>query len=180
MAAKRELGGLATAGTQGAATLRVWWTGLAARERALLLAMAVSISGATLYVAWLEPVLQQRAQWRERVPLLRAQAQALAPLLEARRRQLQRPVVDSALLRATLAEARLGGPVVLNEHADTWELQVQGAPADALWTWLLPVLADPAVTLQELQLERTGDVDMPAAKVSGRIVMGHSGSGNVP
>ena len=44
-------------------------------------------------------------------------------------------------------------------------------PADALWNWVLPVLADPAIELQQLQLTRTGDANMPAARISGNIVM---------
>ena len=40
------------------------------------------------------------------------------------------------------------------------------------------LLADPAIELQQLQLTRTGDANMPAARISGNIVMALTAGGH--
>ncbi|WP_369038949.1 type II secretion system protein GspM [Stenotrophomonas maltophilia] len=149
------------------------WQRLAARERAMLVLMAAALLATALWLAWLEPLLKQRAHWQAELPRLHAQANALAPLLRARQQQQQlqgrRPSI--AALRQQIATAGLAEYLHIDTRDGRWHLQVQAMPADALWNWLLPVLADPAIELQQLQLQRTGDVDMPAARISGTVEM---------
>lgn len=157
-----------------------WWQRLALRERILLALMLLAIVGAGLWVGWWEPLAKQRAHWQVELPRLQAQAQALEPLLQARR--LQRDAVPTTVddLRAQLQANGLATQISLDEREGRWHLQVRDVPADALWNWLLPVLADPAVPLRELTLERTGDANMAAARVSGSIVMGGRDAGSAP
>lgn len=153
------------------------WQRLAARERAMLLLMAVAIAAAAL---WLQPLLKQRSHWQAELPRLQAQAAALAPLLRAREQQQQaqgrRPTL--AGLRQQITAAGLAGSLHIETRDGRWHLQVRSVPADALWNWLLPLLADPAIELQQLQLQRTGDANMPAARISGDIVMAAQGGGH--
>ncbi|WP_251276962.1 hypothetical protein, partial [Enterobacter hormaechei] len=73
--------------------------------------------------------------------------------------QGQRPTL--AALRNGIKSAGLADGLHVEARDGRWHLQVQAVPADALWNWLLPVLADPAIELQQLQLTRTGDANMP-------------------
>ncbi|MDU7866806.1 MAG: hypothetical protein E7J78_06580, partial [Pantoea sp.] len=50
------------------------------------------------------------------------------------------------------AAAGLADGLHIETRDGRWHLQVQAVPADALWNWLLPLLADPAIELQQLQL----------------------------
>lgn len=149
------------------------WQRLPPRERLMLGLMVVALLAAGLWLFWLEPLLKQRSHWQAELPRLQAQARALAPLLHARERQQQaqrqRPTL--AGLRNGIKAAGLADGLHIEAREGRWHLQVQAVPADALWNWLLPLLADPAIELQQLQLTRTGDANMPAARISGNIVM---------
>lgn len=163
-----------------AAGLQRGWHRLSSRDRLMLLVMVVALLAAGLWSFWLEPLLKQRSHWQAELPRLQAQAQALAPLLRARERQLQaraqRPTL--AGLRERIRTAGLTGRLHIDVRDGRWHLQVQAVPADALWNWLLPLLADPAIELQQLQLTRTGDANMPAARISGNIVMAATAGGH--
>lgn len=139
--------------------------------------MVVALLAAGLWSFWLDPLLQQRRYWQAELPRLQAQANALAPLLRARQQQRHarqlRPTL--AALRTQIAAAGLDDRLHIEARDGRWHLQLQAVPADALWHWLLPVLADPAMELQQLQLTRTGDANMPAARISGSIVMAAAG-----
>ncbi|HIE5355187.1 TPA: type II secretion system protein GspM [Stenotrophomonas maltophilia] len=157
----------------GIAELPQRWRRLRVRERVMLTTMVGALLAATLWALWLEPLLKQRSYWQVELPRLQAQMRALAPLLDARERQRlareQRPTLAS--LRSRIAAAGLADGVQIDARGGRWHLQVQSVPADALWNGLLSLLADPAIELQRLQLQRTGDADMPAARISGSIVM---------
>jgi len=90
--------------------------------------------------------------------------------------QGRRPTL--AGLRQQITAAGLAGSLHIETRDGRWHLQVRSVPADALWNWLLPLLADPAIELQQLQLQRTGDANMPAARISGNIVMAAQGGGH--
>jgi len=155
------------------------WQRLAARERAMLLLMSAAVMAAVLWLVWLQPLLKQRSHWQAELPRLQAQAAALAPLLRAREQQqaqARRPTL--AGLRQQITAAGLAGSLHIETRDGRWHLQVRSVPADALWNWLLPLLADPAIELQQLQLQRTGDANMPAARISGNIVMVAHGGGH--
>lgn len=155
------------------------WQRLAARERAMLLLMSAAVMAAVLWLVWLQPLLKQRSHWQAELPRLQAQAAALAPLLRAREQQQaqgRRPTL--AGLRQQITAAGLAGSLHIETRDGRWHLQVRSVPADALWNWLLPLLADPAIELQQLQLQRTGDANMPAARISGDIVMAAQGGGH--
>jgi len=165
----------------GLAGLQQRWQRLPPRDRLMLGVMMSALLVAGLWSFWLEPLLKQRTHWQAELPRLQAQANALAPLLRARERQQQardqRPTL--AGLRERIRSAGLAEGLHIEARDGRWHLRVQGVPADALWNWLLPVLADPAIELQQLQLTRTGDANMPAARITGNIVMapvagGHS------
>lgn len=149
------------------------WQRLPPRERLMLGVMVVALLAAGLWSFWLEPLLKQRSHWQAELPRLQAQARALAPLLRARERQQQAQGQHPTLagLRNGIKVAGLADGLHIEAHEGRWHLQVQAVPADALWNWLLPLLADPAIELQQLQLTRTGDANMPAARISGNIVM---------
>lgn len=155
------------------AGLQQRWQRLTPRDRLMLRVMVVALLAAGLWSFWLEPLLKQRTHWQAELPRLQAQARTLAPLLRARERQQQaqgqRPTL--AGLRGQIKAAGLAGALNIEARDGRWHLQVRAVPADALWNWLLPVLADPAIELQQLQLTRTGDANMPAARISGNIVM---------
>lgn len=166
-------GSPATAGRPrfGADLLRRW-QGLAVRERALLALMVLAIFGAGLWVGWWEPLQKQRDHWQSELLRLRGQQQELHALLGSAQRQRAAAVLSTATLQAQLQARGLDKHITLTDVRGQWRLVVHDAPADAVWNWLLPVLADPAAPLQELKLERTGDPNMAAAPVSGTIVMG--------
>jgi len=159
--------------SEGLAGLQQRWQRLPPRERLMLWVMVVALLVAGLWSLWLEPLLKQRTHWQAELPRLQAQARVLAPLLQARERQQQmqgqRPTM--AGLRDGIKSAGLADGLHIDARDGRWHLQVHAVPADALWNWLLPVLADPAIELQQLQLTRTGDANMPAARISGNIVM---------
>lgn len=160
--------------------LKQRWQALAARERAMLLLMVSALVAAAAWAGWLEPVLKQRRFWQAELPRLQAQSRLLAPLLQARdqQRQAQARPPTLAGLRGQIRAAGLSEAMRIDEREGRWHLQVQGVPADTLWNWLLPLLADPAVQLQQLKLQRTGDANMPAARISGTIVVtAHGGGG---
>lgn len=158
---------------EGLTGLQQRWQRLPPRDRLMLWVMVVALLVAGLWSLWLEPLLKQRTHWQAELPRLQAQARVLAPLLQARERQqqtqAQRPTM--ARLRDGIKSAGLADGLHIEARDGRWHLQVQAVPADALWNWLLPVLADPAIELQQLQLTRTGDANMPAARISGNIVM---------
>ncbi|WP_294996063.1 type II secretion system protein GspM [uncultured Stenotrophomonas sp.] len=164
----------------GAAGLQRRWQRLPPRDRLMLRAMVAALLVASLWSFWLEPLLKQRTYWQAELPRLQAQAQALAPLLRARERrqqaQGQRPTL--AGLREQIRSAGLAKGLHIEARDGHWHLQVQAVPADALWNWLLPLLADPAIELQQLQLTRTGDANMPAARISGNIEVALSAGGH--
>ncbi|MGH8039032.1 MAG: type II secretion system protein GspM [Stenotrophomonas sp.] len=153
------------------------WQELAARERGMLLLMVLAIGGAALWVGWWEPLQKQRVQLQAELPRLRAQQRQLHDLLATLQRQRTAAVITAASLRTRLTEAGLQQQATLSESPTQWQLAVREAPADTLWNALLPVLANPAVQVQELTLERTGNPNMAAARVSGTIVMKRNGSG---
>ncbi|KRG52023.1 type II secretion system protein GspM [Stenotrophomonas beteli] len=155
------------------AGLQQRWLRLPPRDRLMLWVMVVALLAAGLWLLWLEPLLKLRAHWQAELPRLQAQSRALAPLLRVRERQQlaqdQHPTL--AGLRDGIKAAGLADGLHVEARQGRWHLQVQAVPADALWNWLLPLLADPAIELQQLQLTRTGDANMPAARISGNIVM---------
>jgi len=157
----------------GMTGLQQRWQRLPPRDRLMLWVRVGALLAAGLWMWWLEPLLKQRTHWQAELPRLQAQARVLAPLLQARERQQQtqgqRPTM--ARLRDEIKSAGLADGLHIEARDGHWHLQVQAVPADALWNWLLPVLADPAIELQQLQLTRTGDANMPAARISGNIVM---------
>lgn len=158
---------------EGLAGLQQRWQRLPPRDRLMLWVMVVALLAAGLWMLWLEPLLKQRTHWQAELPRLQAQARVLAPLLHARERQqlAQGHQPTLAGLRGQIKTAGLADGLHIDARDGRWHLQVQAVPADALWNWLLPVLADPAIELQQLQLTRTGDANMPSARISGDIVM---------
>lgn len=164
---------------QGVSGMQQRWQRLPPRDRSMLAVMVLALLLAGMWSFWLEPLLKQRRHWQAELPRLQAQAHALAPLLRARERQRQaqgqQPTLDA--LRTQAKAAGLADAMHIELRDGRWHLQVQAVPADALWNWLLPLLADPAIELQQLQLTRTGDANMPAARISGHIVMALAAGG---
>jgi general secretion pathway protein M len=113
----------------------------------MLWVMVVALLVAGLWSLWLEPLLKQRTHWQAELPRLQAQARALAPLLRVRERQqlAQGQHRDAAGLRDGIKTAGLADGLHIEARDGRWHLQVQAVPADALWNWLLPLLADPAI-----------------------------------
>ena len=158
---------------EGLAGLQQRWQRLPPRDRLMLWVMVVALLVAGLWSLWLEPLLKQRTHWQAELPRLQAQSRALAPLLRARERQQQMQGQHPTLagLRDGIKAAGLADGLQIEARDGRWHLQVQALPADALWNWLLPLLADRSEEHTSLQLTRTGDANMPAARISGNIVM---------
>ncbi len=117
----------------------------------MLWVMVVALLVAGLWSLWLEPLLKQRTRTGRPNSHGCRRSSALAPLLHARERQQlaqgQHPTL--AGLRDQIKAAGLAGATY--RSARRCCTCRRAVPADALWNWLLPLLADPAIELQQLQ-----------------------------
>lgn len=158
-------------GTRGgtAAELRRRWQALGARDRGLLLFMLGALTAFACWQWLLAPALAGSDAGRARVPPLQAQATQLDTLLA---RSAPPSPAAPAQLQQRLRQAGITETqAVLADSSHGWRLQVQAVAADALWTALAPALADPAVQVETIELERVGDPNMAVAQVSGRVVV---------
>ncbi|MGE7955206.1 type II secretion system protein GspM [Pseudomonas sp. NPDC089530] len=160
------------------AQARLYWNGLALREKRLLGGASVLLGGVLVWLLLIEPALKKIDYWQAETPKLRSQAEALEVLLH----QAGGPrgaVAGQSLeqsLRQTLDAAGLEGLYRLQAgegEAPGWQLSFQEAPADAVVGWLLGNPRQFSLEVMEARLQRAGpaDIDGTAGKLSGTVRM---------
>ena len=86
--------------------LRLFWNGLALREKRMLSGVGVLLAGLLTWLILVQPALKKIDYWQAETPKLRAQAEALQVLLQGVAAPRQ---ADEASLRQTLDSAGLQG-----------------------------------------------------------------------
>lgn len=141
--------------TRKSGSLLAWWSGLARRERAMVIAAIAVVAAALLYLVGIEPA------WRERARLLRdlPQLQEQAALVEALRaealaiggggttRGVDRAAVEQSLARAGLAAS-------VKDAAGRLDISVRGAPAQAWFAWLEACLRESRLRVVQARVSR--------------------------
>ncbi|SDT29724.1 general secretion pathway protein M [Pseudomonas asplenii] len=153
------------------ARAQVYWRSLAPREKRLVGAMALGVSGLLIWLVLIQPPLKKLDYWAVETPRLRSQAQTLEGLLQG----LARPATGdvAAGLRASLEASGLTGHYQLQGSGDGWLLTVEDAPADALVDWLLGNPRSFTLEVLEAHLQRAGvaEPDGSAGRLSGTVRM---------
>jgi len=150
--------------------LRLFWNGLALREKRMLSGVGVLLAGLLTWLILIQPALKKIDYWQAETPKLRAQAEALQVLLQGVAAPRQ---ADEASLRQALDSAGLQGHYQLQAQAPGgWHLTFDNAPADAVVDWLLGNPRSFSLEVSEARLQRAGDaVDNSAGTVSGTVRM---------
>ena len=150
--------------------LRLFWNGLALREKRMLSGVGVLLAGLLTWLILIQPALKKIDYWQAETPKLRAQAEALQVLLQGVAAPRQ---ADEAALRQALDSAGLQGHYQLQAQAPGgWHLTFDNAPADAVVDWLLGNPRSFSLEVSEARLQRAGDaVDNSAGTVSGTVRM---------
>ena len=154
------------------APLRSWWSGLARRERFMILAAVSVIAAALLYVAAVEPAWRERARLRRDLPQLQEQA-AQVDALRAEALALgagggATGVADRAAAEQSLARAGFSGTV--RGDGARLEVSVRGAAAQAWFAWLDSYVRESRLRVVRVRVNRTagsGMVDADAALATG-------------
>ena len=149
---------------------QVFWSGLALREKRLLIGAGLVLASLLTWLVLVQPALKKIDYWQAETPRLRAQAEALQVLLQdvAAPRQ-----ADEAALRQALDGAGLQGHYQVQAlDAGGWRLTFDNAPADAVVGWLLGNPRSFSLEVSEARLQRAADaVDNSAGTVSGTVRM---------
>ncbi|WP_339453417.1 type II secretion system protein GspM [Pseudomonas sp. JAI120] len=149
---------------------QVFWSGLALREKRLLIGAGLVLASLLTWLVLVQPALKKIDYWQAETPRLRAQAEALRVLLQdvAAPRQ-----ADETALRQALDTAGLQGHYQLQVlDAGGWRLTFDNAPADAVVGWLLGNPRTFSLEVSEARLQRAADaVDNSAGTVSGTVRM---------
>ena len=149
---------------------QVFWSGLALREKRLLIGAGLVLASLLTWLVLVQPALKKIDYWQAETPRLRAQAEALQVLLQdvAAPRQ-----ADEAALRQALDSAGLQGHYQVQAlEAGGWRLTFDNAPADAVVGWLLGNPRSFSLEVSEARLQRAADaVDNSAGTVSGTVRM---------
>ena len=150
--------------------LRLFWNGLALREKRMLSGVGVLLAGLLTWLILIQPALKKIDYWQAETPKLRAQAEALQVLLQGFAAPRQ---ADEATLRQALDSAGLQGHYQLQAQAPGgWHLTFDNAPADAVVDWLLGNPRSFSLEVSAARLQRAGDaVDNSAGTVSGTVRM---------
>lgn len=149
---------------------QVFWSGLALREKRLLIGAALVLASLLTWLVLVQPALKKIEYWQAETPKLRAQAAALQVLLQ----DVAAPRHgDEAALRQALDGAGLQGHYQLQAlDAGGWRLTLENAPADAVVSWLLGNPHSFSLEVSEARLQRAPDaVDNSAGTVSGTVRM---------
>lgn len=144
--------------------MMAWWRNLELRQRRVLIAAAVLLTGMFLYVQVWEPLVDARATERERVAeqlALLNWLDALAPIAEQLRQSGQRPesLGDRSLLGLADQSARaagLAGALTRIEPAGDNQVRVwlDGADFVATMGWLEQVSRNQPIQVGQLQIDR--------------------------
>lgn len=149
---------------------QVFWSGLAPREKHLLIGAGLVLASLLTWWMLVQPALKKIDYWQAETPKLRAQAAALQVLLQdvAAPRQ-----GDEAALRQALDSAGLQGHYQLQAlEPGGWRLTFDNAPADAVVGWLLGNPRLFSLEVSEARLQRAEDaINHSAGTVSGTVRM---------
>lgn len=158
---------------------QAFWTGLAPRERHMVLGTAVVLGGLLLWLLLIQPPLKKLDYWQSETPKLRTQTQTLNTLLQdiaAVSAPANSAGIEQAL-RETLDTAGLGGHYQLQPPTDaapgSWSLTFETAPADAAIGVLLGSLGQFSMEVVEARLQRAGsaEADDASGTLSGTVRM---------
>lgn len=176
---KQTLGRYRERWQRQASQARLYWNGLALREKRLLGGASALLGAVLVWLLLIEPAVKKIDYWQAEIPKLRSQAEALEVLLH----QAGGPRGDASgqsleqALRQTLDAAGLQGAYQLQAagegEAQAWHLSFQEAPADAVVGWLLGNPRQFSLEVMEARLQRAGpaDIDGTAGKLSGTVRM---------
>ncbi|MGJ7542501.1 type II secretion system protein GspM [Variovorax sp. LT1R16] len=134
------------------------WRGLSRRERQQVIAMAVVVAVAAVWLLLAKPALDTLQHWSNELPRLRSQAAALKEVLA----DVDSPTAalgDASVeqrLRASLDAAGLAGAYRLREADAAWQIEFEGA-ADVprVMAWLLNAPARLGMAVQQVTLQRS-------------------------
>ncbi len=151
--------------------LRLWWLGLALRERRIVAVAAAMVIAALLYTVAIEPAWKMRARLVEQLPQLREQAARLEAMREEMRLLKERgsgaETGESLRAAAERSSARVGLPVKVrpdNERMVT--VTADSVGAHAWFTWLEGFARESRVRIVHARASRArtaGSVDAEAA-----------------
>jgi general secretion pathway protein M len=151
--------------------LRLWWQGLARRERWLVAAGCALALGGVVYVAAVEPAWKARARLASELPRLRAQALEMSALSgEARELRGRGAAAESAgaaqsAMERSLAAAGLGMARIVALDERRIAVSVKGAQATKWLGWLEETARESRMRVAVVQVARTaarGIVDAEA------------------
>ncbi len=143
--------------------MKAWWTGLADRERKLVLVAAVAFGLLLWWLLLLRPLGAARASAVERLPLALQEAaasEAAAMTIKARGSAAPAPRVGRSLLAladASAREAGLSASLDRVEPLGEFEVRVwlKDADFDALATWAERLANSEGVTISEWSVDRS-------------------------
>ena len=155
------------------AALQARWSGLAARERAwIVAALALALAG-LLWQLMLAPSLKTLRTATAQAATLDAQLQRMRSLqAQASALQKQAPLTHDEAVRALNLATRqtLGGTAQVSVNADRVSVTLQSARADALATWLAQARLNARATPTEARLTHVATAG--GVVWSGVLVMG--------
>ena len=148
-----------------------WWSGLARRERVMILAAVTVVVAALLYVGAVEPAWRERTRLQRDLPRLQEQAtqidslraEALALGGSGTTIAADRAAAEQSLTRAGLAGSVRGGGSQL-------DVSVRGAAAQAWFAWLDSYVHESRLRVVRVRVNRaagSGMIDADAALTSG-------------
>jgi len=148
-----------------------WWTGLARRERAMvLLAVGVVLTG-VLYALAIEPAWKTRVRLPQQLPHLQADLIQLESLrAEAKRLSGRGSVVESAgslqtAATQSIARANIMATVQLVD-ATSMSVRAEGVPARAWFAWLDAFTRESRAVIATASVQRTARTGSINASVS--------------
>lgn len=141
---------------------QVFWTGLALREKRLLVACALVLVGLLSWQLLIQPPMKKIDYWQAETPKLRAQAEALQALLLGSSAGLRVSAGQEleAALHQNLDNVGLKGRFQLqateNLAPGSWQVTFKNAPADAVVDWLLSSTQAFSLEVSQARLQRAG------------------------
>ena len=158
---------------------QVFWTGLALREKRLLVGAGLVLAGLLSWLLLIQPPLKKIDHWQTETPKLRAQAEALQALLQGASAGSRVGAGQDleAALRQALDNAGLKGRYQLqaaeNSAPGSWQLTFEDAPADAVVDWLLSHTQAFSLEVSQARLQRAGTAtaEDSAGTLSGTVRM---------
>lgn len=138
------------------ASAAAWWTGLAQRERRLVLAAAVLLGGALLWAVALAPALRTLATAPAQLAAAEAQSQQMQALAaEAASLRAVAPVpMAQAQAALQAATTRLGEAAKLSLQGERAVVSVKGISGDQLAAWLAEARAGARTRVVEASLSQ--------------------------